>query len=185
MLRRVDSVEIGWEKKGVLRRKGHITVKIGRKRLQVAESRITFADYLALQDRQRNQPVLICGYGGRNYWQFQDRFYSENDSLRADQVHALLVTRQQREQRRIDLAQATVSAGRLPTTRARTAIPDDVKQYVWARDHGRCVECGSTSELQFDHVIPISMGGGPDANNLQLLCGPCNRRKSGGLTMRA
>src|SRR5262249_38150822 len=42
--------------------------------------------------------------------------------------------------------------------------------------------CGATNELQFDHVIPVALGGGSSADNLQLLCGPCNRRKGAGLT---
>ena len=40
----------------------------------------------------------------------------------------------------------------------RTAIPDDVKQFVFTRDGGRCVGCGADTGLQFDHVIPISPG---------------------------
>jgi 5-methylcytosine-specific restriction endonuclease McrA len=57
------------------------------------------------------------------------------------------------------------------------AIPQDVKIKVAARDAGRCRQCGSTIELHFDHVIPWSKGGANTATNIQLLCGPCNRRK--------
>jgi HNH endonuclease len=56
-------------------------------------------------------------------------------------------------------------------------IPQDVKIQVAARDVGRCRQCGSTADLHFDHVIPWSKGGANTVNNIQLLCGPCNRRK--------
>lgn len=57
------------------------------------------------------------------------------------------------------------------------SIPQDVKIAVAARDGGRCRQCGSTRELHFDHVIPWSKGGANTVANIQLLCGPCNRRK--------
>jgi hypothetical protein len=57
------------------------------------------------------------------------------------------------------------------------SIPQDVKIAVAARDGGRCCQCGSTRELHFDHVIPWSKGGANTVANIQLLCGPCNRRK--------
>lgn len=65
-----------------------------------------------------------------------------------------------------------------PTGQRDTAqIPQHVKAEVWRRDHGRCCECGSTSYLEFDHVIPRSRGGATSVGNLQLLCRACNLKK--------
>ena len=52
-----------------------------------------------------------------------------------------------------------------------------MRQAVFERDGGRCVDCGERFDLQYDHVIPIALGGASTAANLQLLCGDCNRRK--------
>jgi hypothetical protein len=52
----------------------------------------------------------------------------------------------------------------------RTPIPETVKLVVWARDQGRCVRCGSTKNLHFDHIIPVSKGGGNSEQNVQILC---------------
>ena len=57
-------------------------------------------------------------------------------------------------------------------------ITQEVKDKVWNRDGGKCVECGSNEKLEFDHIIPHSKGGANTYRNIQLLCEPCNRSKS-------
>ena len=57
-------------------------------------------------------------------------------------------------------------------------ITQKVKDKVWNRDGGKCVECGSNENLEFDHIIPHSKGGANTYRNIQLLCEPCNRSKS-------
>ncbi|MGV9411734.1 TerD family protein [Nocardia sp. NPDC003693] len=56
-------------------------------------------------------------------------------------------------------------------------IPQEVKAQVWQRDGGKCVECGDSHYLEFDHIIPLSRGGATSAPNLQILCRACNRVK--------
>jgi hypothetical protein len=56
-------------------------------------------------------------------------------------------------------------------------IPQDVKTAVWERDGGRCVQCGATDYLEFDHIIPYAKGGASTVNNVQLLCRRCNLQK--------
>ena len=60
----------------------------------------------------------------------------------------------------------------------RKPVPQKVKDEVWNRDGGKCVQCGSNENLEFDHIIPHSKGGADTYRNLQLLCEPCNRSKS-------
>jgi len=58
-------------------------------------------------------------------------------------------------------------------------IPTSIKLEVWARDGGRCVTCGATDELHFDHIVPFSKGGTSlKAENIQLLCARHNLSKS-------
>jgi len=57
-------------------------------------------------------------------------------------------------------------------------IPTHVKLEVWKRDKGKCVTCGATDELHFDHVVPYSKGGTSlKAENIQLLCARHNLEK--------
>ena len=64
----------------------------------------------------------------------------------------------------------------LPHTRL---IPTHVKVEVWRRDDGKCVLCGSTQNLHYDHEIPFSKGGSSmTAENVRLLCAKHNLEKS-------
>ena len=56
-------------------------------------------------------------------------------------------------------------------------ISPEVRREVWRRDQGRCVQCSSQLNLEFDHVIPVTKGGSNTARNIQLLCESCNREK--------
>jgi hypothetical protein len=60
----------------------------------------------------------------------------------------------------------------------RRIIPTAVKLEVWKRDGGKCVMCGATDELHFDHDLPFSRGGTSiSASNVQLLCARHNLEK--------
>ena len=53
---------------------------------------------------------------------------------------------------------------------------------IYARDRHRCQYCGHpfpTSELTFDHVVPVARGGRKDWENIVTCCVSCNRRKGG------
>jgi hypothetical protein len=57
-------------------------------------------------------------------------------------------------------------------------IPSQVKLEVWKRDKGKCVKCGSSDNLHFDHIIPFSKGGSSLVKeNVQLLCARHNIEK--------
>jgi hypothetical protein len=60
----------------------------------------------------------------------------------------------------------------------REPIPEHVRLFVWRRDKGQCVRCGSRERLEFDHIIPVVAGGSSTERNIQLLCESCNRSKS-------
>jgi 5-methylcytosine-specific restriction endonuclease McrA len=91
---------------------------------------------------------------------------------------ALVLERERRVERRLERARALM-AGELD--RARQGIPLAVKRAVWVRCGGRCAECGVDRLLEFDHVIPLAMGGSDGERNLQLLCADCNRGKGASL----
>jgi hypothetical protein len=139
---------------------------------------MTAGAYERAERLQRDRPVLAAEQGRRSYWWFHDRFWWESDGLAAGDVLALVIEREQRARRRLERAHALLRA---PAPGGRAAIPLDVKRAVWERCGGRCVECGTDSVLEFDHVIPLAMGGSNREANLQLLCAQCNRAKGDAL----
>jgi hypothetical protein len=60
----------------------------------------------------------------------------------------------------------------------RRIIPAAVRLEVWKRDRGKCILCGASNELHFDHDVPFSLGGTSiTAANVQLLCARHNLSK--------
>jgi len=57
-------------------------------------------------------------------------------------------------------------------------VPDSMRATVLVRDGGRCRKCGRSSNLEIDHIVPVSRGGQTQELNLQTLCRRCNRAKS-------
>ncbi len=69
--------------------------------------------------------------------------------------------------------------GRVIELSTNRVIPTEVKLKVWRRDKGRCVKCGSTQNLHYDHIIPVAKGGSSlVAENVQILCAKHNLEKS-------
>jgi hypothetical protein len=126
---------------------------------------------------QEEVPVAVAAEERRTWWMFRGRFFWEDDGLGPDEVMALVHERERRRRRRIDRAVDMMHADAAAAGPRRESLPEDVRREVFRRDGGRCANCGSDELLQFDHVIPVALGGSSTAANLQLLCAPCNRDK--------
>lgn len=66
----------------------------------------------------------------------------------------------------------------IPNSGEDQRISHDTRLFVWARDGGRCRNCGAKTNLQFDHIIPRAWGGCGTADNVEVLCRDCNLQKS-------
>ncbi len=64
--------------------------------------------------------------------------------------------------------------------KSNTSISFQTKLRVARRDNYTCQECGQLlreHELEFDHIIPKSLGGTSAEHNVRLTCLKCNRKK--------
>src|SRR5258708_15878950 len=163
------------ERGGLLRR---CQLRIGRK---LAPARISKRELDRQAAQQLTEPVSVLDDGTRRYWWFHDRFWWEDAGLGADDVRALVLDRERRARRRLERAHALMHIDAEPPRVERGGISQEIKRAVWKRCGGRCAECGSDALLEFDHVIPLAMGGANTERNLQLLCADCNRAKGDGL----
>lgn len=75
-------------------------------------------------------------------------------------------------------ARASANPSRTGGSGQTRSISASVRREVWRRDEGRCVDCGSRENLEFDHIIPFSRGGSNTARNIELRCERCNRAKA-------
>jgi len=105
---------------------------------------------------------------------------TENDGMiRMTEVHLLILEKIDKERKKFErLKNKFFSNQDKGSSSKRVRIPEDVRIFVWRRDQGKCVECGSQENLEFDHIIPFSKGGSNTARNIQILCEKCNRSKS-------
>lgn len=64
-----------------------------------------------------------------------------------------------------------------PIRKSWLLIRRKISKEIFSRYDNKCNYCGSTENLEIDHIIPLSRGGTNDPDNLQILCKTCNRKK--------
>ncbi|MST32702.1 hypothetical protein GHK86_08205 [Acidimicrobiaceae bacterium USS-CC1] len=178
MLRQAHNVSLWWESRdGTATGSGAAIFRVGRKGYHHLAN-MTRAEWDAWAAQPEDEPVRLAKVGALGYWRYQGRWYVEDENLTGADLRSLIVTQDQLRKARLNRARTIAAMAESPAPiPVRGAIPDDLRLLVWTRDQGRCRRCGSTSELQLDHIIPWSRGGATTAENLEVLCGPCNRQK--------
>lgn len=137
--------------------------------------------YEELSVQRATAPALVAAAGERQYWWWNEEFYWDNGRYSAEDVRAVVLKFERRNRQELEHARDLLAVDGLDAPRRREAIPEEVRRFVFRRDEGRCRRCGSRELLQYDHIIPFSLGGSSEPDNLQLLCAPCNRAKSGNI----
>ena len=129
-------------------------------------------------DPDSSEPIEL----GLNIWVFQRKCFQveHGENVPSSEIALRIKHAAYKHEKALEKIQREVAAfenfERLPSAR-RERISEPVRLFVWQRDGGRCVKCGSNERLEFDHVIPIAEGGSSTERNVQLLCETCNRSK--------
>jgi len=131
-----------------------------------------------LEKATQQQPTLITIFE-EPFWLYQNLFYRAPLDLDSEEILLLIKEQELKKTKKLEkLRKLTEVSDQLDKASSRERIPEEVQMFVWRRDEGKCVKCGSQENLEYDHVIPVSRGGANTARNIQLLCEPCNRGKS-------
>jgi len=110
---------------------------------------------------------------------FKNALFDVTGLYSSEEAKLAVSNKHQKERSEIDFLKTRIDKPQSKSESGREHVPERIRNEVWRRDGGKCVECGSIYKLEFDHIIPIAKGGRSNtARNLRILCEPCNRRKS-------
>jgi hypothetical protein len=111
-------------------------------------------------------------------WLYQDCVYEVTGGHSFDEICLLILEFADKERRKFERLKNKFSGNKAEELKyERLRIPEEVRIAVWRRDQGRCARCGSRENLEYDHIVPVSKGGGNTERNIELLCQDCNRAK--------
>lgn len=195
-IRRISAhVHLSWEEdqvylgfwKGFREQEGPKDKRTGKLRIHVGTKshgyiECTYADAHKMQYPDDDAYIELDAGNGRWMRWFKGHWYWDSEDHEPDVAKALIEAHEIRKRQSIDRAKTLASKGvSTNSSPRRESIPTDLRVLVWERDGGKCVQCDSGEDLQFDHIIPVAMGGATSDQNLQILCGSCNRSKGASL----
>ncbi|OGX27942.1 MAG: hypothetical protein A2787_00485 [Omnitrophica WOR_2 bacterium RIFCSPHIGHO2_01_FULL_48_9] len=121
---------------------------------------------------EQGSSLIYCLYKD-NMYKFDRAGYSEEEML------LQIMDLEDEERRKFERLKKKFSqTEEIEREGLRESIPEETRIAVWRRDEGKCVKCGGREKLEYDHIIPVSKGGGNTVRNIELLCERCNRAKA-------
>ena len=154
--------------RGALRRAG---IEGGRAKQYAPAELVEILERVWRQIGRRPGKTMLARVARVSYQPFERHWGKLEWACRAvEAFHAGKITREQ------------LLRGNTHRARARReGMAPGVRFAIMERDGWRCVLCGRGAkseppvELEVDHIVPVSRGGGDEEGNLRVLCVECNR----------
>src|ERR1700722_18745925 len=116
---------------------GRYTIQIGK---NVRTERWGEGALASCREAQRDAPVAMIRDGRRTLWMFHDRFYWENEGLTGEDVKALVLRRERKNEQTLRPAHSLMNA-EASGKPIRVAPHVDLRRAVYERDGGACCQC--------------------------------------------
>jgi hypothetical protein len=117
-------------------------------------------------------------YLDHNRWLYQNAVYEITGGHSDEEKKFLILEFADKDRRKFERLKNKFSGKKSDEVKyERTRISEEVRIAVWRRDQGRCARCGNRENLEYDHIVPVTKGGGNTERNVELLCQDCNRAK--------
>jgi len=160
------------------RRQHELDVKHGQIRSHWAQRRTQALRALETRIASMRPPdMMLVSSGDTHYAVYRGSVWCSHRKFAPEEWLGLIAEKVRHEEARLAAAMSLCSC-----KTDRPTIPSTVRTAVWNRDGGQCVRCGSRERLEFDHIIPLALGGSNTARNIELLCETCNRSKGATIT---
>ena len=130
------------------------------------------------QFKNGEQVGIIQLYNNGLFYLYGNNVYKATRFYTDDQLLLLILDLEDKERRKFERLKHKFSLSENEVKKRREKVPENVRIAVWRRDEGKCTECGSRENIEYDHIIPVSKGGSSTERNIQILCEKCNREKS-------
>jgi hypothetical protein len=99
--------------------------------------------------REMDGMILLCG----------NAFFQVKGPYSEEEAKLLVREKLRKIRSQVDYLKFRTDGHEIGSQYERLPISDEVRNMVWRRDEGKCVQCGSSRNLEFDHIIPVSKGG--------------------------
>jgi hypothetical protein len=123
--------------------------------------------------RKENNKVIVTFELTEEEFEMMDSLRKGNENLKDVIVDSMKINKELRDRKK----HAQVKNPRKQKILInKRSIPAEVKRAAFEKSKGRCSNCHTMKNLEYDHKIPFALGGKSDKENIRLLCKNCNLR---------
>jgi 5-methylcytosine-specific restriction endonuclease McrA len=133
----------------------------------------------SFQERRYKQKYCsyVCGYSAKNYNRKQ---LTGPKPRKVNQCLRCGAAMEHKKSHALYCSKTCKSMDHNFMHRGGTRLSKARRQRIIDRDKATCYSCGSKlqiSDIELDHLIPVSKGGTSDAQNVAVSCVKCNRQR--------